>query len=83
MKRSKQMNEDITLDPRICNGKPVVRETRIPVTVILDQLADTDSIEGVLQKYPELTSQQIVAVLHYRHSVNVECTSDKGMTSPL
>ena len=63
------MTEYITVDPRICNGKPVVRDTRIPVTVIIDQLTDTGSIEGLLQKYPELTSQQIIAALRYCHSV--------------
>ncbi len=63
------MNKHITIDPRICNGKPVIKDTRIPVTVILDQLADTGSIDGVLHKYPELTFKQVTAALHYCHSV--------------
>ena len=60
------MNKDITIDPRICNGKPVIKDTRIPVTVIIDQLADTCSIQGVLHKYPELTFEQVTAALHWK-----------------
>ncbi len=63
------MNKHITIDPRVCNGKPVIRDTRIPVTVILDQLAEHGSVQGVLQKYPELTFDQVTAALHYCQSV--------------
>ncbi len=63
------MNKYITIDPGICNGKPVVSGTRIPVTVVLDQLADTGSIENVIRKYPELSMDQVAAVLQYCHSV--------------
>ncbi|MBS1259161.1 MAG: hypothetical protein MAG551_02228 [Candidatus Scalindua arabica] len=63
------MNKHITIDPRICNGKPVISDTRIPVTVILDQLADSGSIENVIRKYPELSLDQVAAALQYCHSV--------------
>ena len=39
------MNERIVIDPRICHGKPVVRGTRTPVTVILDALAAGNKAE--------------------------------------
>ena len=63
------MDHLIEIDPRRCNGKPVVAGTRIPVTVILDQLAESGSVEAVLQKYPELTSDMITAVLRYSREV--------------
>ncbi len=63
------MNKHIAIDPRICNGKPVISGTRIPVTVVLDQLADSGSIEHVIRKYPELSLDQVTAVLQYCHSV--------------
>lgn len=59
----------IDIDPRRCNGKPVVAGTRIPVTVILDQLADSGSVEAVVRKYPELTAETVAAVLQYCHSM--------------
>lgn len=45
------MNDRIVIDPQICHGKPVVRGTRTPVTVILDALAAGDSVEQVLADY--------------------------------
>jgi uncharacterized protein (DUF433 family) len=63
------MDKLVTVDPKVCNGKPVIRDTRIPVTVIIDQLAESGSIQGVLHKYPELTFEQVTAALHYCHSV--------------
>jgi uncharacterized protein (DUF433 family) len=63
------MNRFIKVDPRICYGKPVIAGTRIPVTVVLDQLAAASSVDEVLKKYPELTAKQIAGVLRYCHSV--------------
>ena len=63
------MNQNIQINPRICNGKPVIAGTRIPVTVILDQMIETGSIEKVQTLYPELERRQIVAALQYCHSV--------------
>lgn len=63
------MNDRITVDPRICNGKPVISGTRIPVTVVLDQLAETGSVQEVLRRYPELSPEQVKAALRYCHSM--------------
>jgi len=63
------MNGHITVDPRVCNGKPVIAGTRIPVTVILDQLAEAGSIDQVVRRYPELSTEQVTAALQYCHSV--------------
>lgn len=63
------MNNQVTVDPRVCNGKPVISGTRIPVTVILDQLAETGSVQEVVTRYPELSTEQVTAALLYCHSV--------------
>jgi len=55
--------EHIEIDPRICNGKPVIAGTRIPVSVILDMLSAGDSMKDIQRKYPELSQQCIVAAL--------------------
>jgi uncharacterized protein (DUF433 family) len=59
----------IEINPLMCNGKPVIAGTRIPVTVILDQLAEVGSVDGLLRKYPEVTKDQVLAVLEYCHSM--------------
>jgi len=57
--------ERIELNPRVCNGKPVIKGTRIPVSVILEQLAEGESWDGILSGYPELTREDIHAALDY------------------
>ena len=59
----------IEINPLRCNGKPVIAGTRIPVTVVLDQLAEVGSVDGLLAKYPEMTKDQILAALEYCHSI--------------
>ena len=55
----------IELNPRVCNGKPVIKGTRIPVTVILDQIAEGESWDILLAGYPGLKKEDIQAALIY------------------
>jgi uncharacterized protein (DUF433 family) len=55
----------IEIDPRVCNGKPVIKGTRIPVSVILEQIAEGVSWEDLLSGYPELHREDIHAALVY------------------
>ena len=54
MLHSRSMAERITIDPDICNGKPVIRGTRITAQTVLEFLAAGDSVEDVLEEYPAL-----------------------------
>ena len=64
------MNERIEINPRVCGGQPVVKGTRLPVSTILEQLADGESWDSLLGGYPELTRADIQAALQYaRHSI--------------
>lgn len=46
--------DQIEINPRVCNGKPVIKGTRIPISVILKQIAEGESWENILENYPEL-----------------------------
>lgn len=59
------MDERIAINPAICNGRPVVRGTRITVQTVLEFLAAGDSIEDVLGGYPELTRDDVLACLRF------------------
>jgi uncharacterized protein (DUF433 family) len=59
------MPERITFDPDICNGRPVIRGTRITAQTVLEFLAAGDSVEDVLEEYPSLTREDIQACLDY------------------
>ena len=50
--RREQILERISVDPNVCFGKPVVRGTRIWVSLILDFLAEGDSIETIPARIP-------------------------------
>jgi uncharacterized protein (DUF433 family) len=55
----------IELDPRVCNGKAVIQGTRIPVSVVLDQIATGESWDDIIRGYPELCKEDIQAALLY------------------
>ncbi|MEA2082778.1 MAG: DUF433 domain-containing protein [Thermodesulfobacteriota bacterium] len=55
----------IELNPRVCNGKPVIKGTRVPVSVILEQIAEGESWDTLLAGYPELKKEDIQATLLY------------------
>ncbi|MBI4964172.1 MAG: DUF433 domain-containing protein [Desulfomonile tiedjei] len=55
----------ISVDPNVCHGQPCVKGTRIMVWLILDYLANGDSIEDILASYPVLTTEDIRACLAY------------------
>jgi len=62
---SKDLLERIEINPKIMIGKPVIRETGIPVEIILRKLSQNISIEEILQDYPRLTRKDIQAALKY------------------
>ncbi len=55
----------ITSSPDICHGQPVIHGTRIMVWLILAYLANGDSIESVLEAYPGLSRDDVLACLAY------------------
>lgn len=63
------MSERIIVQPDVCNGKPVIRGTRIPVQTVLEFLAAGDSVEEVLAEYPGLEVEDVRACLDYASRV--------------
>jgi len=61
--------EYIEIEPRLCNGKPVIEGTRIPVSVIVDMLSYGDTMETIQTKFPELSQRHIIAALNYCHTM--------------
>jgi uncharacterized protein (DUF433 family) len=59
------MENRITVDPKICSGKPCIRGTRIMVKNILGMLAGGYTREQILDAYPELVTEDISAALKY------------------
>jgi uncharacterized protein (DUF433 family) len=55
----------VSVDPEICHGSACFSGTRIPVSVILDNLAAGLSRQEVLKSYPSLKPEDIDAALAY------------------
>jgi len=55
----------IVSNPSICHGTPVIRGTRIMVWLILEYLANGDSVDDVMAAYPDITREDVSACLAY------------------
>jgi len=53
----------IESDPEKLYGKPVIIHTRIPVDLILEKLAVGDTIDDLIEAYPNITKDDIAACL--------------------
>lgn len=60
------MNADlIEIRPDVCNGRPVLRGTRIAVQSVLEMLGAGDSVEDVLEAFPSLTRERVLACIDH------------------
>lgn len=55
----------IVIDPKVLVGKPVIRNTRLSVDFIVGLLAEGWTIAQVLENYPGITQEDVMACLHY------------------
>lgn len=55
----------ITVDPKVCFGKPTIRGSRVRVTDVLDNLAGGATRAQILESFPELEDADITAALAY------------------
>lgn len=55
----------IESNPDVLSGQPVVRGTRLPVYVLVDAIAEGDSVEDLLEAYPFLERADVQQALHF------------------
>ncbi|MBP6620494.1 MAG: DUF433 domain-containing protein [Leadbetterella sp.] len=55
----------IESNPNILFGKPVISKTRISVDLILEKLASGDTIDDILEAYPNISKNDIFACLQF------------------
>ena len=56
---------EIEIHPDVCNGRPVLRGTRIAVQSVLEMLVAGDSVEDVLEAFPALRREQVLACMDH------------------
>ena len=55
----------IEINPEVCNGRPVIRGTRITVDTVLGYLSAGDSVDDVLQAHPRIEREDVLACIDY------------------
>lgn len=63
------MTRGISIDQRVCHGKPVIEGTRVLVSTILGALAGGDSLTDISEDYG-VTPEQISAALQFAADIS-------------
>jgi len=61
--RQSDWPQRITIDPRICSGRPTIRGLRITVQAVLEFLAAGETAHEILHAYPSLEMEDILACI--------------------
>lgn len=70
--------DEIVSTPDVLRGKPRIKGTRIPVSLVLGYLAAGRTAEDIRREFPDLTPEQIAACLRYARPVRAR--SRRGMS---
>lgn len=62
--------EHIISTPDILRGKPRIKGTRIPVSLILGYLAAGNTYDEIIQEFSDLSKEQIAACLDYARDLS-------------
>lgn len=62
--------EYIVSSPDVLRGKPRIKGTRIPVSLILGYLATGKTFDEIIKEFPDLTKEQISACLDYARKLS-------------
>ena len=55
----------ITSNPQILEGKPIIKNTRISVALILEWIANGSTIDDIVYEFPQLSRQAVQEAIHY------------------
>jgi uncharacterized protein (DUF433 family) len=62
--------EHIVSTPDVLRGKPRIKGTRIPVSLILGYLASNNTVEQIMDEFPDILKEQIAACLDYARDLS-------------
>lgn len=64
------MQSRIMVDPLICHGKPVIKNTRVMVADVLDLLEAGKTFDEIIKNYfPSITREDIAACIHFANEM--------------
>ena len=59
------MSERIEINPEVCNGRPVIRGTRVTVDTVLAYLSAGDAVADILNAHPRIEREDVLACIEY------------------
>ena len=62
--------DHIVSSPDVLRGRPRIKGTRIPVSLVLGYLASGNSFEDIIKEFPDLSDDQIAACLDYARDLS-------------
>lgn len=62
--------DHIVTTPEVLHGKPRIRGTRIPVSLILGYLAADSGFDEIMEEFPDLNRDDIIACLDYARELS-------------
>jgi len=71
--------QHISVDPNVCHGKACIRGTRVMVSVILDNLAAGRTPAEIIQSYPSIGVDDVLAAIAYA----AELSRERIVVTPL
>lgn len=74
------VKDRISIDPGVLGGKPTIRGTRVPVSLILNLLAHDYSFDRIREAYPYISEDDIRAALTYAET-HIESESPSRLAS--
>ena len=72
------MLDRITVDPKVCEGKPTIRGLRVTVDFVLKLLGDGYTADDIVREYPELEREDVYQAAKYGAWLASEKTSVVG-----
>jgi len=69
MTANQELRRRIRARPDVFGGKPIIRDLRISVELVLSLLAQGVAVEDLLDDYPDLEREDILACTAYAHAV--------------
>jgi uncharacterized protein (DUF433 family) len=60
-----ELSNRITINPKICHGKPTIRGLRYPIYLILELMAAGMTVEELVTDYPDLEKEDVLACFDY------------------
>jgi uncharacterized protein (DUF433 family) len=70
--KNKALHDAITIDNEIQHGKPVLKNTRLPIAIIIGSLAGGMSYEEVIQEYAVTQDQILTSLAYFAELLNNE-----------